>query len=96
MVRAIHWSATLHSVAEAIAMPACEEPAGIELGNLPAAIGAVGNDVAHEPWPLAAEAARRPADRYTLVNRLPILTACLDEVIEGDCFPIADDPDGSL
>ena len=76
MMGAVHWSAALHRVAEAVAVPAGEEPAStIELGNLPAAIDPVGVNVADEPWPLAAEAAGRPTDRHALVNGLPILAA---------------------
>ena len=74
MMGAVHGSAALHRIAEAIAVSASEEPAGtVKLCNLPAAIHLVGTDAADEPWPLTAQAAGNPANRHALVDGLPFL-----------------------
>jgi hypothetical protein len=79
---AIHGSAALYRIAEAIAVSASEEPAGtVELCYLSAAIDAIGADVAHEPGAFAAKSARGPSDRHALLDLLP-LTAVLPEVVE--------------
>jgi hypothetical protein len=74
MMSSIHRPVTLDRISEAVAEAACEELTGtIELCNPSPAIHAIGMNVADEPGAFSAEAAGSPADRYSLVNGLPIL-----------------------
>src|SRR5438067_1607781 len=90
MMRAIHWPAALHRVAEPIAVPAGEQLAGaVELCHLSPAMHAVAADIADEPGSLAAKSAEGPSDRHGLLDWLP-LTAILPEVVmQRDFVPAA-------
>jgi hypothetical protein len=90
MVGAIHGRATLDRIAEPVAMAAGEKSAAaIELGDPPAAVYAIGADVADEPRPLAAEATSRPRNGHALADRLPIFPRRSHPVIETDGIPTA-------
>src|SRR5437868_4718769 len=85
MMSAIHRSAALHRVSQPITVPAREQPPrSIELRNLTAAIHAIGADIAYEPGALAAKSARRPANRYGLLDQLPFTSGLAEAVVQRD------------
>ncbi len=95
-VRAVRRPSALHAITEAVAVAACEQaPGAIELGNLPAAMDPVRQDIANKPGSFPAEAARGPADRNALMDGLPIVDTRPDPIVQCDGVPRAHELDRS-
>lgn len=88
----VHPIATLSPVPQPVALAAGEQLASaMQLRDPATAIHVIRVHGADEPSPLSAEPAGGPLDRDTLFDCLPVRSAQLDTVIQGDRVPSADE-----